>query len=329
MNAPPATSPAFTVRGLTKRYQTRTGQTVTAVQDLDLEVARGEVFALLGPNGAGKSTTIEILTGFRTRTEGEVSVLGTDPAKPTRAWRASLGLVPQQNVDPGAATVREAIAHIGAIFPESRPVDEVIAAVGLEDKARTPVRKLSGGQQRRVEVGLAIVGKPELLFLDEPTTGFDPAARRQFWDLIRTLRRDGTTIILTTHYLDEAAALSDRGAVIAQGRLLDLAPINEIGSAQARIPVVRWRDAGGTVREQRTDEPGRVVRALAEHGEPAELEVIRPSLEEIYLDLIGEAATGTDDTGAGPGPTETSTAAGGTDTDPDTADTTMEGRVPA
>ena len=281
-------SPAIMVRGLTKTYRTGNGEPFTAVRGIDLDINRGEVFALLGPNGAGKSTTIEILTGFRTRSEGEVQVLGTDPQHPSRAWRASLGLVPQHSGDPGMATVREAIAHTGSIFPTSRPVDEVIAAVGLEDKARTRIRKLSGGQQRRVEVGLAIVGRPEVLFLDEPTTGFDPAARRQFWDLIRSLRDDGTTIILTTHYLDEAAALSDRAAVIAAGRMLETAPIDEIGPAEARVPVVRWRDAGGAVREQRTTEPGRVVRALAEHGEPDGLEIVRPSLEDIYLAMIGE-----------------------------------------
>ncbi|MFC0675311.1 ABC transporter ATP-binding protein [Brachybacterium hainanense] len=281
-------APAISVRGLTKTYRSRSGEPVTAVRGVDLEIHAGEVFALLGPNGAGKSTTIEILTGFRTRSEGQVQVLGTDPQRPTRAWRSRLGLVPQETGDPGVATVREAIAHIGAIFPRSRDVDEVIAAVGLQEKARSPVRKLSGGQQRRVEVALAIIGRPELLFLDEPTTGFDPAARRQFWDLIRSLREDGTTIVLTTHYLDEAAALSDRAAVIARGRLVETAPIDEIGPARARTPVVRWRDGGGVPREQRTDEPGRLVRALAEHGEPAALEVVRPSLEDVYLALIGE-----------------------------------------
>ncbi len=282
---------AIVVRGLTKTYRMRSGEPFTAVRGLDLDISRGEVFGLLGPNGAGKSTTIEILTGFRTRSEGEVEVLGVDPQRPTRAWRARIGLVPQHSGDPGVATVREAIAHTGSIFPTSRPVDEVIAAVGLEDKARTPIRKLSGGQQRRVEVGLAIVGQPELVFLDEPTTGFDPAARRQFWDLIRSLRDDGTTVILTTHYLDEAAGLSDRAAIIAGGQMIEIAPIDQIGPAEARIPVVRWRDAGGTIREQRTNEPGRVVRALAEHGEPSDLEIVRPSLEDIYLDMIGEDGT--------------------------------------
>lgn len=289
----PTDSTAISVRGLTKTYRTRNGEPFHAVRGIDLEITRGEVFALLGPNGAGKSTTIEILTGFRTRSDGEVSVLGVDPQRPTRPWRASLGLVPQQTGDPGMATVREAIAHTGAIFPTSRPVDEVIAAVGLEEKARTPIRKLSGGQQRRVEVALAIVGQPELVFLDEPTTGFDPAARRQFWDLIRSLRDDGTTVILTTHYLDEAAALGDRAGVIARGEMIETAPIDQIGPADARIPVVRWRDAGGTVREQRTDEPGRVVRALAENGEPVDLEIVRPSLEDIYLSMIGESDAAT------------------------------------
>lgn len=279
-------APAVRVRGLRKDY----GGTA-AVDGIDLDIARGETFALLGPNGAGKSTTIEILEGYRLRTAGEVSVLGEDPARGELDWKARLGIVLQSVSEPGRYTVREQLAHFARFYPNPRDVDEVIAAVGLESKARTRIAKLSGGQRRRVDVALGIIGRPELLFLDEPTTGFDPEARREFWNLIRALKQEGTTILLTTHYLDEAAQLGDRAGVIVGGRLVEVAPIGEIGGAEARVPIVRWRDRDGSVREVRTERPAEVVTTVARDlgSEPAGLEVIRPSLEDIYLGLVGAA----------------------------------------
>jgi len=272
------------VRGLRKRYRE-----VEAVRGLDFDIRRGETFALLGPNGAGKSTTIEILEGYRDRSAGEVRVLGTDPQHGGLAWKARLGIVLQSTGESGTATVREQLRHFAGLYPNPRDVDEVIAAVGLEEKAGTRISKLSGGQQRRVDVALGIIGRPELLFLDEPTTGFDPEARRQFWTLIRSLRDEGTSILLTTHYLDEAQQLADRGGIIAGGELVALGAIDELGGADARVPIVRWVE-NGVPRQERTTEPGAFVARLAAQGEPDRLEVIRPSLEDIYLELVGEAA---------------------------------------
>jgi ABC-2 type transport system ATP-binding protein len=278
--------PVVSVRDLRKSYGS-----VDALRGVSFDIAQGETFALLGPNGAGKSTTIEILEGYRDRSGGEASVLGVDPGRGGLNWKARLGIVLQSSGEQGAVTVREQLAHFASFYPHPRGVDEVIAAVGLEEKAGTLIRKLSGGQRRRVDVALGIIGRPELLFLDEPTTGFDPEARRRFWQLIRSLRADGTTILLTTHYLDEAAQLSDRAAVVAGGRLVALGPIAELGGAPARTPIVRWRDAG-IVREQRTTEPGLVVRDLIDElgGEPDGLEIVRPSLEDVYLSLLDEHA---------------------------------------
>ena len=276
---------AIRIRGLRKTY----GR-LAAVAGIDLDIARGETFALLGPNGAGKSTTVEILEGYRLRTAGEVSVLGIDPAHGGLDWKARLGIVLQSATEPGTATVREQLTHFAGFYPDPRDVDEVIAAVGLEEKARMRVSKLSGGQRRRVDVALGLIGRPELLFLDEPTTGFDPEARREFWQLIRSLKAEGTTILLTTHYLDEAAQLGDRAGVILGGRLVDVGRIGELGGAEARVPIVRWRDAGGTLHEERTERPAEFVAALvAERGEPVGLEVIRPGLEDIYLQLVHSA----------------------------------------
>ncbi|TXK18530.1 ABC transporter ATP-binding protein [Homoserinibacter sp. GY 40078] len=270
------------VRGLRKTYKG-----LEAVRGIDFDIRRGETFALLGPNGAGKSTTIEILEGYRDRTGGEVSVLGADPQHGGLAWKARLGIVLQSTGESGTATVREQLRHFAGYYPDPRDVDEVIAAVGLTEKAGTRISKLSGGQKRRVDVALGIIGRPELLFLDEPTTGFDPEARRQFWGLIRALRDEGTSILLTTHYLDEAQQLADRGGIIAHGELVAMGPIDELGGADARVPIVRWiRD--GVLHEERTREPGALVARLAAAGEPERLEVIRPSLEDIYLDLVGE-----------------------------------------
>lgn len=277
------TDPVVRVRDLRKSYGS-----LTAVDGVSFDINRGETFALLGPNGAGKSTTIEILEGYRTRTSGEVTVLGTDPGHGGLDWKARLGIVLQSTGETGIATVAEQLRHFAGFYPNPRSVDEVIAAVGLEAKAKTRISKLSGGQRRRVDVALGIIGRPELLFLDEPTTGFDPESRRDFWALIRQLKAEGTTILLTTHYLDEAAQLSDRAGVIAGGRLIEIGAIDEIGGADARVPVVRWRDASGAPRSTQSEHPAATVAALAAElgGEPRELEVIRPSLEDIYLGLV-------------------------------------------
>jgi len=278
-----SSDPVVSVRDLRKTYGS-----FTALDGVSFDIERGETFALLGPNGAGKSTTIEILEGYRDRSGGEASVLGVDPGSGGLDWKARLGIVLQSTGESGNVTVREQLTHFAGYYPHPRAVDEVIAAVGLEDKQKTLIRKLSGGQRRRVDVALGIIGRPELLFLDEPTTGFDPEARRQFWELIGTLKSEGTTILLTTHYLDEAAHLGDRAGVIAGGRLIDIGAIDELGGADARTPVVRWRE-GGVLREERTTTPGAVVARL---GEPEGLEVIRPSLEDIYLQLVSTNSTG-------------------------------------
>jgi ABC-2 type transport system ATP-binding protein len=278
---------AVSVRDLRKTYAD-----VTALDGVSFDIGRGETFALLGPNGAGKSTTIEILEGYRNRSSGMASVLGTDPHRGGVDWKARIGIVLQTSAEAGNVSVREQLSHFAGFYPNPRDVDEVIAAAGLTEKAKTRIKNLSGGQRRRVDVALGIIGRPELLFLDEPTTGFDPEARRDFWELIRDLKREGTTILLTTHYLDEAAQLSDRVAVIAAGRLVDMGAVDEIGGAEARIPIVRWRDAGG-IHEERTHEPAAAVARLYAQrgGELHDLEVIRPSLEDIYLELVRDAAT--------------------------------------
>lgn len=277
------TEPVVRVRNLRKQYAGH-----TAVDGVNFDIARGETFALLGPNGAGKSTTIEILEGYRNRSSGEVSVLGVDPARGGLDWKARLGIVLQSTGETGNATVVEQLRHFAGLYPNPRNVDEVISSVGLEAKAKTRISKLSGGQRRRVDVALGIIGRPEMLFLDEPTTGFDPESRRDFWQLIRKLKAEGTTILLTTHYLDEAAQLSDRAGVIAGGKLIEIGAIGEIGGADARVPLVRWRDASGELRTQRSEQPAATVAALvaATGGEPRELEVIRPSLEDVYLELV-------------------------------------------
>jgi len=269
------------VRDLRKSYGSFVG-----LDGVTFDIARGETFALLGPNGAGKSTTIEILEGYRDRTSGEASVLGIDPHHGGVAWKARLGIVLQDTGEQGNVTVREQLSEFARYYPNPRDVDEVIAAVGLEQKDKTLIRRLSGGQRRRVDVALGIIGRPELLFLDEPTTGFDPEARRNFWDLVRQLKSEGTTILLTTHYLDEAAQLSDRAGIIAGGKLIEIGAIDEIGGADARVPIVSWNDEDGP-HEQRTDEPGRLVADLVRAGgEPRNLEIVRPSLEDIYLKLV-------------------------------------------
>lgn len=279
---------AVEVRDLKKSYGT--GQSARPVVDgLSFDIARGETFALLGPNGAGKSTTVEILEGYRRRSGGEVRVLGADPGSARLSWKARIGVVLQTAGQAGNATVREQIRQFAGFYPNPREVEEVIDAVGLSDQARSRISKLSGGQQRRVDVALGIVGRPELLFLDEPTTGFDPHARREFWKLIRSLRRDGTTILLTTHYLDEAAQLADRVGVIANGRLRAIGPVDGFGDAEHRRPLVRWLE-NGRIQEERTTEPLAFATALAARvgAEPEALEIVRPSLEDVYLSLVEE-----------------------------------------
>lgn len=279
-------SAVVTVRGLIKRYDD-----VTAVNGIDLEIVQGEIFALLGPNGAGKSTTIEILEGFRTRDAGEVSVLGIDPAitgEKAQELRNRIGIVAQNSGDAGDLSVYECISHFSHYYSKPRNPEEVIAAVGLIEKRKSLIRNLSGGQRRRLDVALGIIGSPELLFLDEPTTGFDPQARRHFWELVRGLRDGGTTIVLTTHYLDEAEALADRVGVINHGVIVEIAHPTTLGGRAKALAQVRWREAGETKVEQ-TLEPTKFVAQLsARLGEVPELEVIRPSLEDIYLHMIGE-----------------------------------------
>ncbi|WP_046771362.1 ABC transporter ATP-binding protein [Jiangella alkaliphila] len=281
-----STPTAIRVRGLRKAYAG-----VAAVDGLDLDVEHGEVFALLGPNGAGKTTTVEILEGFRRRDGGEVSVLGADPARPGAGWRERIGIVLQSSGGHDELTVHELVHHFAGYYPDARDPDEVIAAVGLDEKSTTRARHLSGGQRRRLDVALGILGNPALLFLDEPTTGFDPEARREFWALITSLAADGTTIILTTHYLDEAEHLAGRVGVITSGRIVALDSPDRLGGRDQDQAVVRWTEDGHTQTE-RTAEPTALVSALAHRlgGEVPGLTVSRPTLEDVYLRLIGEPA---------------------------------------
>ncbi|WP_104086693.1 ABC transporter ATP-binding protein [Arthrobacter sp. GMC3] len=282
-----STTALVQVRELEKSYGG-----VNVVDGVSFDIHEGETFALLGPNGAGKSTTIEILEGYRDRSGGDVSVLGVDPHHGGLDWKAQLGIVLQSTGESGNVTVHELLTHFANYYPHPRKVGEVIEAVGLGEKAKTRIGKLSGGQRRRVDVALGIIGRPRLLFLDEPTTGFDPEARHQFWGLINQLKDEGTTILLTTHYLDEAATLADRAGVIMGGKLVDIGTVDEIGGDNARIPLVRWRQAG-VVREVRTQEPAALAaRLFAESGGEVDgLEITRPSLEDIYLQLVGSNAT--------------------------------------
>ena len=274
------------VRGLRKVY----GFNI-AVDGIDLAIEQGEIFALLGPNGAGKTTTVEILEGFRTRDAGDVSVLGIDPqvrGEGARAFRDRIGIVLQSTSDAGDLTVGETVHFFGGYYAEARDVDEVIESVGLMDKKKELIRSLSGGQRRRLDVALGIIGNPELLFLDEPTTGFDPEARRAFWGLIRSLRAAGTTILLTTHYLDEAEALADRVAVINNGKILEISPPSSLGGRASSQAKVSWEEAG-EMHEEFSDVPTQVVARLGQKfsGEIPKLVVSRPTLEDIYLEMIG------------------------------------------
>ncbi|MEV4658571.1 ABC transporter ATP-binding protein [Micromonospora sp. NPDC049301] len=277
---------AISVRGLRKAY----GDNV-AVAGVDLDVHRGEVFALLGPNGAGKTTTVEILEGYRRRDAGEVSVLGADPAHPDAGWRSRVGIVLQGTGEFDELTVAEVIRHFSGFYPDADDPAKVIERVGLADKAKARTHTLSGGQKRRLDVALGIIGRPELLFLDEPTTGFDPEARREFWELIRDLAAAGTTIVLTTHYLDEAEALADRVGVIAGGRLVEVAAPNRLGNRQEALAMVSWRTPEGAVESAQSATPTALVAELAARhgGEVPGLTVTRPTLEDVYLTMIGHA----------------------------------------
>ena len=261
------------------------------MRGVDLTIEQGEIFSILGPNGAGKTTTVEILEGFRVRDSGSVSVLDFDPntkGHQSREWRNRIGIVLQSSSDAGDLTVFETINHFSGYYSNPRDVEEVIHSVGLKEKESALIRNLSGGQRRRLDVALGIIGNPELIFLDEPTTGFDPEARRAFWSLIKQLRNDGATILLTTHYLDEAEALADRVAVINKGVIVEISTPAELGGRATSQATVQWRD-GDQIKSEKSDNPTALVASLASrfNGEVPELIVTRPSLEDIYLEMIG------------------------------------------
>jgi ABC-2 type transport system ATP-binding protein len=297
------TAAAIEVKGLAKAYGP-----LQAVAGVDLTIASGEIFALLGPNGAGKTTTVEILEGFTARDAGEVSVLGQDPARNDPALKARIGIVTQETAADPFLTVSEMVRMIAGTYPAPRPVDEVIELVGLKEKYKVRAGRLSGGQQRRLDVALALVGDPDLLFLDEPTTGFDPDARLEAWAMVRGLRALGKTVLLTTHYMDEAQQLADRVAVISAGRIIAEGTPDTLGSRGQAASRIRFRQpdtalplpdqiaahvverAAGTVL-LRADDPVPLLNSLTgwamANGLPLEgLEVTRPSLEETYLELI-------------------------------------------
>jgi ABC-2 type transport system ATP-binding protein len=281
-------APAIEVHGLTKRY----GE-YEAVRGIDITVQRGEVFGLLGPNGAGKTTTVEILEGYRERSGGEVSVLGHDPARRSIELRRRIGIVLQSGGIYSHVTPREVLRHWAGFYPHPREVDEVLTLAGLQEKADVRSRKLSGGQLRRLDFALALVGDPELMFLDEPTTGFDPAARHAAWETVRSLRDLGKTILLTTHYLDEAQELADRVAIVKDGRVLAIGPPRELGVGGSHYRVT-YRDRAGELVECQTDDPTRLLNqltseALSRGERIEELSVGRPTLEDVYLELTADA----------------------------------------
>ena len=278
--------PVIEIKGLRKSYGA-----LAVVKDLSLDIHSGEIFAILGPNGAGKTTTVEILEGFRTADSGEISVLGINPAikgKAALAWRNRIGIVLQSSNDTLDLSPREALSHFASYYSNPRDVNDVIALVGLGEKADDRARTLSGGQRRRLDVGLGIIGRPELLFLDEPTTGFDPEARRAFWVLIKQLKTEGTTILLTTHYLDEAEALADRVAVMNHGEILEISTPALLGGRSQAKATVSWSE-GGVGKSETTNAPTDFVKSLSNRlgGEIPELSIHRPSLEDIYLSMIG------------------------------------------
>jgi ABC-2 type transport system ATP-binding protein len=278
---------AIEVHALSKRY----GE-FEAVRGIDITVQRGEVFGLLGPNGAGKTTTVEILEGYRARSGGEVSVLGYDPGSRSHALRQRIGIVLQSGGIYSHITPREALRHWASFYPHPRDVEEVLALAGLQEKADVRSRRLSGGQLRRLDFALALVGDPELIFLDEPTTGFDPEARRSAWETVRKLRDLGKTILLTTHYLDEAQELADRVAIVKDGRVLAIGPPRELGVGASHYRVA-YRDSAGQFHERETDDPtallaGLTAEALARGEKLEELSVGRPTLEDVYLELTAD-----------------------------------------
>src|SRR5438093_1777750 len=277
--------PAIAVQDLRKSYDGN-----TALGGISFEVAEGEVFGLLGPNGAGKTTTVEILEGYRTRDAGDVTVLGFDPGEAPRAFRERIGVVLQQSELVSNLTVRELLRIFAGYYSQRRDVDEVLDLVGLADKKNARIKTLSGGQRRRVDLAVALVGDPDLVFLDEPTTGFDPSARRNAWEMIRSLRALGKTILLTTHYLDEAQQLADRVAVIRAGEIVSLGTPAEL-IADVPTTQIRYRSDGRTVVID-TQTPTAVLaeltaRAVNSGDELEALEVRRPTLEDVYLDLVG------------------------------------------
>ncbi len=299
-------APPIEVTGLQKRY----GE-FAALGGVDLQIEHGEVFALLGPNGAGKTTMIEILEGFRKRSAGEVRVLGADPAEAGPEWKARVGVVLQSSGQFDQLSVEEVVRHFAGFYPNALPADEVIGLVGLEGKRKARCESLSGGQKRRVDLALGLIGNPELIFLDEPTTGFDPAARRQAWDVVRELTSLGKTVVLTTHYLDEAEALADRVGVLIAGQLAAVATPRELGgrsgaeahvtfSVTEQLAGVALPELAGEVTRNdgfytiTTNTPTAVVTALAAWAkgfgvdEVPGLAVTRPSLEDTYLEMIAE-----------------------------------------
>jgi len=277
----------ISVRGLRKRYGD-----YEAVRGISFDVGRGEVFGLLGPNGAGKTTTVEILEGYRERTDGEVSVLGHDPAAGERALKERIGIVLQSTAFYPNATVRESVEQFAKYYPHPRDPGEIVQLVGLEEKADERLKALSGGQRRRLDLALALVGDPEVIFLDEPTTGFDPAARRTAWKVIDALKDLGKTVLLTTHYLDEAQSLSDRVAIIKDGVIVAEGPPSELSPESARYRVA-YNQNGHRV-ELETDDPTELLHrltseALAQGRRLEGLTVSRPTLEDVYLELTAEA----------------------------------------
>jgi ABC-2 type transport system ATP-binding protein len=290
--APVSDQAAIEVRGLHKRY----GE-LEAVRGIDFTVDRGEVYGLLGPNGAGKTTTVEILEGYRERSAGDVRVLGHDPQLRARDLRERVGIVLQSTGVYRHVSVREVLQHFAGLYPAPREVEEVIELAGLRGKEQARTRTLSGGQLRRLDFALALIGDPELIFLDEPTTGFDPAARREAWDTIRALKALGKTVLLTTHYLDEAQALADRVAIVKDGRILIEGAPSELGAdsagGRARYRVA-WRNGSGLLTQRETDDPTTLLHELTSEalsrGERLEgLSVTRPTLEDVYLELTADA----------------------------------------
>ncbi len=288
----PTVQPAIVVNDLSKLYNEH-----QAVAGISFEVAVGEVFGLLGPNGAGKTTTVEILEGYRERSAGSVAVLGFDPQQRPRALRERVGIVLQSCGMYRHIRVREAVAHWAGLYPHPRDVDEVLGIVGLDQPAQANalVRTLSGGQQRRLDLALALIGDPDLIFLDEPTTGFDPAARRAAWTTIERLKELGKTVLLTTHYLDEAQQLCDRVAIIKSGRILAEGPPATLSEASARYRV-SWRDQQGELLSREVDDPTELLHqltgdALARGETLTDCSVVRPSLEDVYLELTADQSS--------------------------------------